>query len=86
MNKKSVSKLIITEPNEELKKHMHYYNFIELLDNYEGIKEAKEVLAKSVIDDIEEYGETPIAILLSQNLSRTQNICLHIDVWVERFI
>ena len=65
---------------------MHYYNSLVLESNCEDIEEAKEVLLKSSIDDIEKDKEIPIAILLSQNLTTKQNICLNIDIWVKRLV
>ena len=76
----NIKQLIITKPNSELKKHVYYSNFVELEDNLpdETIEEGKEILAKSVIDDLKKVGEIPIAILFSQKH------CLHIDVWTEK--
>ena len=69
-------------PNTKLKNHAHYCNVLVLEENVSGetVEEAKEVLIKSMIDDIKGDGEIPISILLSQK----QNTCLHIDVWTNR--
>lgn len=84
MLKKSTKDLMITQPNTELEKHVHYYNSLVLESNYEDVEEAKEVLTTSSIDDIEKDGEIPIAILLSQNLLANQNIYLQVEIWTKR--
>jgi len=78
----SINKLIITQPSAELRNHTCYSNFITLEEKLpnETINEGKEILAKSVIDDLKEAGEVPIAILFSQK----QKPCLYIDVWTEK--
>lgn len=76
---KRIDKLTVAQPNEELKKHKHYSQYIALEKNVtdEIIQEGKEVLAQSMIDDLEEAGETPIPI----SFFLKQNLCLHTDVW-----
>ena len=73
-----------TVSNTKLKDNAHYCNVIVLEENVsdEIIEEAKEVLTKSVIDDIKEKGETPISILLSQK----QNTCIHVEIWSNKSI
>ena len=77
---------MITQPKTELEKHVCYYNSLTPEKNFEDIEEAKEVLISSNIDMLEEDGETPIAILFTQNLLDNQRTFLQVKIWVKRLL
>ena len=81
---KYINKLMVAQPDEELKKHKRYSQYVALEQNVtdEIIQEAKEVIAQSMIDDLKKAGETPIAI----SFALKQNLYLHTDVWTKNLI